>query len=705
MQKRPFPGRPGLVAALVFSSGLATQNVASAAAPAATDSEAEEIRIEEIVVTATRRELKLQDVPMSIMALGEAQLKDIGADGFADYVNLVPGLSFSQRGPGESRIIIRGVASNTGVSTVGLYMDELPVQDQGRNPEGRLFDIERIEVLRGPQGTLYGEGAMGGAIRIITNKANPSQFESETELSVADVKGGGESYGVNAMVNLPVVEDKLGVRVVGMYRDEAGYVDNVMLGRKDTNTNETQGARVTARLLATDRLTITGLVNYNKTSTGGLSGVDPVLEDLQNARPIEEPMDDSFYQYGLTLEYAFPWATLTSASSYFTRDVDFIRNAGGMARVDVQAEDEITAQELRLTSSGDGRLQWIGGLFFKEARYQQTAAFIDPSFPAMLGGPVLVEDRSASKTRQTAAFGEVSWRFTDRLEATAGVRLFREELTGESLASGIPLIFPNGPEHNRDEGENDVVTPKLSLAFDLTKDVLLYTIVAKGYRQGGFNPSSELTNGGPETFEPDVTWNYEIGAKTAWFDNRLVANAAVYYIDWRDLQVIPAFLPFQFRYVANVGKAHSKGGELELLIRPIKGLEISASGGLTHARLDVDTALAPEGSWLPRVPRRTAALTAQYRWPIGDELQGLIRGSVQSVGKSYSSLDNDPISLAPAYETGDLRVGVEGEKWSAYLYAKNIWDERGITEADLLASGLYSIIQPRSIGLTVRIRL
>ncbi len=696
----------GGVSALVLLNAMAVGAVAQEKmAAGATGRDPSRLSLEEIVVTATRRSVNVQDLAMSVRALSYRQLQEIGADDFADYVNLVPGLNYSERGPGESRIIIRGVASNTGVSTVGLYLDELPVQDQGRNPDSKLFDVERIEVLRGPQGTLYGEGAMGGAIRIITNKADPSGFDAAADVSLYGVKGGGTSYALNGMVNIPLVENKLAVRVVGLYRDEAGYVDNVMLDQEDVNTNETTGARVTARLLATEDLTVTALFNYNKVETGGLFGIDPELDDLQQARVLEEPLDDSYNQYGLTIEYAFPWADLTSATSYFTRDVAFVRNAGGFAYVDVAADDEIFAQEVRLVSSTESRFQWIAGLFYKESRYKQTAFFIDPTFPEFLGGPVLVEDESSSKTEQMAVFGEVSYRLTDKLEATAGLRLFREKLSGRTITSGIPLIFPNGPEDISNKGDNDVVTPKFALSYDVSDDVLAYAIISKGYRQGGFNPPAELTGGAPETFEPDYTWNYELGAKTSWLDNRLVINAAIYYIDWKNLQVIPAFNPFQLRYVDNVGAAHSTGGELEIIARPLQGFEISASGNLTYAEIDVDTELGPEGSRLPRVPRHTFAVSASYEWPLTDNLNGTIRGSIQEVGKSYSQLDNDPVSLAPSYQTGDLRMGVEADNWSAHLYVKNIWDERGITEADLLASGLYTIIQPRVIGLNLRARM
>lgn len=698
----------GSASALILFNAMGMGMVAQASAQTTASSSgrnSEPEAFEEILVTASRRSVNSQDLAMSIRALSEKQLMDIGADDFADYVNLVPGLNFSERGPGESRIIIRGVASNTGVSTVGLYLDELPVQDQGRNPDSKLFDVERVEVLRGPQGTLYGEGSMGGAIRIITNKADPSSYRAAADVSLFEVKGGGTSYALNGMVNVPLVEDKFAVRVVGLYRDEAGYVDNVALGQKDVNTNETTGVRVTGRLLASDRLTITALYNYNKVKTGGLFGIDPDLSDLQQARVLEEPLRDSYNQYGLTIEYAFPWANLTSATSYFTRDVGFIRNAGGSAHVDVGADDKILVQEVRLVSSTDGPFQWLAGLFYKEAKYRQTAFFVDPTFPEFLGGPVLVEDSSSSKAEQMAAFGEISYRLADKLEATAGLRLFREKLSGRTVASGIPLIFPNGPEDISNKGDNNVVTPKFALSYKASDDALLYGIIAKGYRQGGFNPPEELTGGAPETFEPDSTWNYELGAKTSWFNNRLVVNAAVYYIDWKNLQVIPAFNPFQLRYVDNVGKAHSAGGELEIVARPFRGFELSASGNLTYAEIDVDTELGPKGSWLPRVPRHSFAVSASYEWALTPNLKGVIRGNVQEVGKSYSQLDNAPVSRAPAYQTGDLRMGVEADNWSAHLFVKNIWDERGIAEADLLASGLYTIIQPRVIGLNLRARL
>ncbi|MFO7552931.1 MAG: TonB-dependent receptor plug domain-containing protein, partial [Haliea sp.] len=236
MKQGKFPVGSGLLAGLLLvSTGVGAETDT----PAQEEGSERSASLEEIIVTASRREINLQDLSMSVRALTQRQLEEVGAIDFYDYALLVPGLDYGTVGPGESRIIIRGVASNTGASTVGLYLDDLPVQSQGRNPEAQLFDVERVEVLRGPQGTLYGEGAMGGAIRVITNKANPNRFDASTEVSLFAIENSDTSYALNGMVNIPLVEDKLGLRLVGYYRDEDGYIDNVALGLDGVNSNKT----------------------------------------------------------------------------------------------------------------------------------------------------------------------------------------------------------------------------------------------------------------------------------------------------------------------------------------------------------------------------------------------------------------------------------------------------------------------------------
>ena len=282
--------------------------------------------IDAIVVTAEKREQSLQDVPASITVLTDMNLQQTGTKSFIDYALDVPSLSFTSQGPGEQLIVIRGVSDQVegldgaAQKTTGVYIDEMVVSNNIASPDLNLFDINRVEVLRGPQGTLYGDGSIGGVVRIITNKPDASAFDAAVESTVSTTRKGGVNYDLNAMVNGPIIKDKLAVRLVGYYRNNEGFIDDLFRQEDNVNDEETFGGRVSVRLSLTDSFTLTGNALYQSLDIGGRSEYEPVEGDLNVTRLNAEPIKTKFQQYNLTAEWDIGFATLTSATSYSDYD-------------------------------------------------------------------------------------------------------------------------------------------------------------------------------------------------------------------------------------------------------------------------------------------------------------------------------------------------------------------------------------------------
>ncbi|HEY8352386.1 MAG TPA: TonB-dependent receptor, partial [Sphingomonadales bacterium] len=318
-----------------------------AAAPAAEGAQESQnshgFQIDEILVTASKRSLRLQDVPMAVSALDASRLDRMGAKGFNDYLRSIPGVSFIDRGPGRNKIIIRGISDgpNSGTeSTTGIYIDETPITEALQTADINMFDVERVEVLRGPQGTLYGAGSMGGTVRIILNKPDSTAFGAAAEGTLSTTRRGGENYEVNGMVNVPVIEDRLAVRVVGNYREEGGYIDDVVRNIKDANEATIKGGRAMVQFTPSDDLTILGSVTYQDTEYGALPAEDLARGNFQQGRLYSEHGGDEWYLYSLEVDYDFGGVQLTSVTSYFEKDTlarldysDFIGEALGLGGV------------------------------------------------------------------------------------------------------------------------------------------------------------------------------------------------------------------------------------------------------------------------------------------------------------------------------------------------------------------------------------
>jgi len=434
---------------------------------------AEESGIEVIVVTSQKRVQNLQEVPISVTALGEDELKAMGADDFGSYANNIPGVNFQNRGPGRNKIVVRGISPSVGTSaaTVGVYIDDMPIADQTSNPDLKMFDIDRVEVLRGPQGTLYGEGSMGGTIRIITNQPDVSDFSTRLEATYGDISDGGNEVSLNGMVNIPLIEDTLGLRVVAYGRDNDGWINNIhpTNSAENINNEETDGYRASLKLVASDNLSMTLMAMHQNTDVGGqtadggfensvdffsATGVSSQPSSVSNneiSQAFAETINDEFDRYNLAIDYELSFATLTSVSSYFDRTRAQTTNNPPIAagrgllegHFDIEAGTKTFTQEIRLVSNSNDALQWTVGAFYKDSERTETQFDLSSSMIdvetyigslLMTGVGVITPGADSSMVidtkidvKQMAVFADFTYQFDDKWSASIGGRYFEEE--------------------------------------------------------------------------------------------------------------------------------------------------------------------------------------------------------------------------------------------------------------------------------------
>lgn len=577
-------GSPMLAAAV--STALAG---ASGAAWAQSDT-----ALGEVIVTATRRAERLQDVPESISAIDTRAIAMRGLQQMDDFAKLIPGLSLGVREPGGTTIVFRGVASSGlqfgGESSSALYLDEQPITQGGRSADPRLIDIERIEALRGPQGTLYGASSQSGTLRIITNKPDPSGFSAWTEGQVTSVDGGGTGYDVSAMVNVPL-SDKIALRIVGFAAEDAGFIDNVLADSpggtfdnsnvvdQDVNSAKTTGGRAALRFDITENVNATLGAVFQDLETGGHGDINGDAGDLNQVRFENESLDDKWYQLALTINASLPFADAIFSASYFDRDFAYEGDAtayeytfnqgaiyyetpfydwGGDPRgyATNNEQTDITTFEARLQSRADSgsRWGWIAGAFYsKETGYTEFDSYVrdyedTPAFAHfsayetyLTGNPLAPTEtwflgRYDTEFEQTAVFGELSFDVSENFTITAGGRWFEyknkfiQHQEAPAGFSGYSVLDAN--TRNKDDG----TVGKLNLTYRINDDQLVYATYSEGFRVGGRNalkPVSIL----PRDYTSDTLTNYEVGAKTEWLDGRFRFNVAAYVMKWDDFAV------------------------------------------------------------------------------------------------------------------------------------------------------------------------
>lgn len=667
----------------------------------------EDVFIEEIIVTAQKREERLSDVPIAISAFTNTALIDIGANQLADFLQTAPGVGIVDNQSGTQNIQIRGINSTFGNAPIGYYLDELPFSLIGNTqvPDVRTYDLQRIEILRGPQGTLYGDGSLGGTIRILTHDPDLDEFTGSAELEGASVTDGEENYAVRGMLNMPFSEGTSALRLVASVEDYGGWIDNTTTGVSDQNERDVNNYRGKFRWAPSDELDIVlSAWRMDQDATGDANSLDDRTVTDAAAADYQTEYD----LYSATVRYGFSSVDLVSATSFmdFTGD-STVLVAGLFPFIDLTSQD-VFSQEIRLASTGSETFRWTGGLFFRSMERDTTAAL--PAF-----GFVQELDIESDSW---AVFGELTWTLLDQtLDVTLGLRYFEDDRNLTEVIDPILL----GIIQSIDPGYSGVIdetfdstNPRLNIAWRPIDDWMFYGNIAKGFRTGQPQPAISLglaiLSGIeiPTGIDPEELWSYEVGAKGTFYGGRASLEAALFYNDWDDLQVPVAVTP-QVRALVNAGSAETKGVELGLTLVPLEDLQVRVGGAYTGAEFTESVAGINilDGEYIPGVPATTLFASATWRWPAFTNWQGFLHGGVQ-----YADERKDAVNGATPSDsttTLDLRVGLEGEIWSAYLFADNLTDEDG-TISPVPASAFgpggppspATRYRPRTIGLQVR---
>lgn len=710
--RRRLLAAPGLAAALAF--GL-PELPAAAPGGAAQDDPEQAVQAEgedapafteQVTVTARKREENLQSVPFSVVAPTPQALRNRGAAGLEDISANVAGFSVQNLGPGQSQVAIRGVSAGQVVrdqpgvkEQVGVYLDESVISLSLFTPDLDLFDMSRIEVLRGPQGTLFGSGSLSGTVRYITNQPELGILSTSGEFGFSGIQGGQPGNDVKAAVNLPL-GDAAALRVTAWSTAFGGFMDAVqpdLRVDRDVNGGRRTGGRVALLVAPNDRLSITPRVIYQDVSMDGWNRIDAynilanpytttrpavTLGERQLFTQFAEPFTDSFLLGDVKIEYDFGPVTLTSITSVTDRDVQVVRDATALAGsvsggtlglpeavyaldsplIDVTSASALT-EELRLAGDA-GAVSWVGGLFYSNAERGYGQSLPIKGFEAGSGIPTAGAQAATDELYwsdllydfdQVALFGEVSVAVTDRFSLTGGLRWYDFD---ESRVQTFDGIF-SSPGTTRGETTARGVAPRLIASFDVTETNQVNFQVSKGFRLGGINDplntplctAADLrTFGGRDTWEDEELWNYEVGAKSTFLGGRGTLNVSGFYMDVSNLQATVTAGSCSSRIIFNVPDARSAGMEFEVAAQPTTFFDFAVSASFADAKLlSTLTSTAADGTVsvvsgiedgkrLPTTPRFQLAAAATQRWLMGGDRVGYVSVTFQHVGSRYTQV-------------------------------------------------------------------
>ena len=715
---------------------------------------------EEIVVTAQKREQSIIDVPQSITVVGGDTLEQNQAISFPDYLKLVPGLQLDQATPGAGRLILRGLNTGGVASTVAVYVDETPFGSSTALANGGVlagdfdtFDVQRIEVLRGPQGTIYGANSLGGLLKFVTNEPSTSGVEVRVRGSAEATKGGDMSYHGNAMINLPL-GDKVALRVSGFYNKLGGFIDSI--GTTDTdafgytltadtedniNGYESYGGRASILIRPSETFDIR-LTAYAQNIRADASSVvesNPDSLETLYGRPTQSQFSNSYVNvdyrlYNGVFNVDLGGVTLTSSTSYSTQNQTFrddaTYNLSGIVRallgapaneffLDQHTNNRKITQEVRLTSEAGGTVEWLVGGYYnnEKALIQQDFGAVQPGteiaipFPFVLGHVTL-----DSTYEEYAGFANATVHLGDRFDVDLGGRYSHNSQVADQGAAGV--LAGNVPINSNLTSSDDVFTFSVAPKYKFSERATLYARVAKGYRPGGPNiiaPNAPANT--PISFEPDTVISYEVGFKGETADRTLGLDVSVFHIDWSNIQLLTVINGFGLNI--NGSSAVSDGVEFTAFLRPIPGFTASVNGAWTDARLTGDT--PPEvgglkGDRLPFTPPISFAINADYEFGIGNDATAYLGGSIRVLGQQSGDYDatfraaNGRHRQVMSYEVIDLRAGASFGDFGIEVFARNLTNREGRTSTGALtASGLPTtpngaletgIIRPRTIGVT-----
>ncbi|HEY0683486.1 MAG TPA: TonB-dependent receptor [Steroidobacter sp.] len=728
------------------------QAVALAATAAVTVANAQEVVLEELVVTATKRETTMKDTPAAIAAVSGDAIRESQAFSLESFTRLDPSIQVNNRGVGDNQIIVRGISSS-GKPTVGLYFDEAVITGLGldggsdNQPNIQLHDMERVEVLKGPQGTLFGAGSMSGTVRFITNKPDLSQSAFGFSGSAASVKDGNELYQGEFMANVPLIQDKLGARAVVWGDSGGGYIDQTSSAGFAENVNDQSiwGGRLILASQVTDALKVTATGLYQESEADGSQYFEFGEPDYQNISPTLEPFEDETRLFSLVADYTTDFGVFTATSSYMDRELFFSRDSTPTARFfglpfDLayhQGQDISNwSSEVRFASTFDGPVQFVAGAFYAEleSEIHNAALFVfDDSGVApcrfhedcVANGFASNDINSAinqTNIDQLALFSEVEYKFADQWTGTLGIRyydadIFEGKIETQALArppQAVPQVLLN------ETVSEDELSYNFALAYAATDDTTFYARIASGFRPGGVNDWRSAAARDvivPPKYDSDTLWNYEVGVKSYSFDRALYTEVSLYRIDWSDQQISLQDPNAIFAYIGNAGKSYVNGVELQINAQPTDSLTLNLGATYTDSRLSEDMPLPPlpsipygrEGDRVPYSPKWSFAGSAQYEIPFSSDVTGYAGTTFNYRSVSYTAF-NSTFGPTNYQELDDyflmgVRVGVRYGSWDTSIFVDNVTDE--VPDLGLRVTGdgyrVYTA-RPMTAGLRVSTR-
>jgi len=679
--------------------------------------------IEEVVVTASKRSEALKDVPMAVSVLGQDQLDRLNARDYEDFVNNVPGLNLIESSPTHPQLTLRGINVGGDGATIGTYLDETPYGSSNglanavnTAPNLDTFDMQRVEVLRGPQGTLYGSSTLGGLLKFVTNAPDPSSFAAQFEAGGTSLDNGGSGGFARAMVNVPIT-DNLALRLVGFDSHDGGWIDDPGRNLKNINGVTNYGGRASLLFRPSDKLSIRLNVLTQKIDAGNDTSEDivvtgnsfhPLVGDYKQLRTASSPSMARYGIYNATIDWDWDWATLTSSSSYEAGHSTLFNDDTGVLGADVQAYLKVdkATQELRLASDPNGgSLDWLVGGYYTH----ETSSLLQDIVLAPHGAPLGFLQLDSSYA-ETAGFANVTYHFTPSFDIALGGRYGQNSQNADEF--GLAQAAGGSQE--------DVFTWSVAADYKLDEDTNLYARVAKGFRPGGPNALPIGNPGGaPTSFASDSLIDYEAGIKGSFFDNTVSLDADVFYIDWSNIQLITVIA--NTGVDINGGSARSQGVEWNVQWLPVDNLTLSWTGAYTDAQLTADTPAlvgGKNGNPLPWAPKWTSTIDADYRFAGTGDWKPYVGGSLRYVGRRYSDFQAGASQLPlNSYVGLDARIGLDWQQWELEFYGKNLGNAKGVTQfsasgtsaASITVPGgspaaTASLIAPRLFGVVLRVK-
>jgi iron complex outermembrane recepter protein len=687
-----------------------------------------------IVVTAEKRSEDVQNIPMSISVLDASQLEDLHATQLADYAGYLPGFTVINNGsPGQAMLGIRGISPLSAGSTVATYIDETPIGTSSNYGAGSTdvldllpYDFQTFEVLRGPQGTLYGATALAGVVRYTTKQPDLDTSSWRVGADTFAQDGAGDlGYGARAGFSAPLIPGQLAFSASIARQQSPGYTDNVRTGEKDQDDFWQQAAHATLLWRPSDTLsfTLSAILGKTDSQNDSFTALDPttlkpVYGDLKNDNYVPQPYNKSVDYYNATVNWDLGWGDFVSATSYAQNstgsglDASLVYGAlfplfglpePGISDVTYQLKLYKTTQEFRLVSKADDHFEWLAGFFYTDENSKQnqaaSAQFLD--YTPIPGLDPLAEIALPSTYKEYAGFGDVTWKFNSTFDITAGVRWAHNEQTFSEITSGAL----EGLGNTSGDSSEDVFTYSFAPQIHFSPDSMLYARIASGYQPGG--PNLALP-GVPPTVDASKLTNYELGWKAMFDDHRVLLDVALYDIDWDNIQV--SANNGQVSYLANGGTARSQGVEFSTVFLPTTGLRLGLNGAYTDAKLtqDVPSIGGLDGDRLPSIPQWAASATVDYSFPLSGGWSGRVGGGLRYVGDTMSGLAHSPTTLPQdSYTAIDLNADMSNDHWTLRLFIKNLTDNRVYTSlaalSDPLTGEMVRVnavpLQPRTIGV------